>query len=354
TQVAENPPPPQPAAPAATPPSPPAVPAPAVTASPTPAPTQPAPVEAPAPPVQAQPAPVPPAPEPVATPAAQTVPPEEVATPAPAPAAPVIMAQPAAQPVAQAPQAAPAGNPAPEAYTEPPPPRIPAVQPLGSTKAHFKAAWDAVGNGLYGEAIAHFSAAIRREPGYADAYFGRGWAYEKAGQYREAIADYSRTIDLRPDHVNAYFGRGVLNLYSGNYREAGNDFHVASVRSTGELKTYSLLWRYISKARGDSGAGRELEQDILGIDTEGWPGVLAAYFVGWASERDVMRRTRQEDAQKQLDRECVAHFFIGQQRLIVGDIEGAIESFRRAVATGAYQYRQYEAARVELRRLNES
>ena len=61
--------------------------------------------------------------------------------------------------------------------------------------------------------------------------------------------------------------------------------------------------------------------------------------------------TRDSDPRKQRENECVAYFFLGQERLVKGDGEKAAKYFQKTLDTGITDYRQYAAAEEELRRL---
>lgn len=225
------------------------------------------------------------------------------------------------------------------------------VARLRSPTDHFNAAWEAVDQGFYGKAIAQFNAAIEWEPAMADAYFGRAWAKEKAGMTKDALNDYSKTIDLRPDHFQAFFSRGVLRHQLADYSNSARDFDVSFKRATGEMRVYSALWRYVARRRAGGDATAELEADLPAIDVQTWPGVMAAFFLGLATEADVMSHIRVRKAEEKPGLRCIALFFVGVFRLMDGDTDLAKEAFAGAIDTNAKDFRQYEAARNELWRL---
>ena len=60
------------------------------------------------------------------------------------------------------------------------------------------------------EAVEHFNAALRLEPGYPQARFARGMAFGLAGELNAAGADFQDAIRLKPDYYQAYFQLGKV------------------------------------------------------------------------------------------------------------------------------------------------
>ena len=74
-------------------------------------------------------------------------------------------------------------------------------------------------------------------------------------------------------------------------------------------------------------------------------------YLGQVPAAQVIAETRDSDPIKQRENECVAYFFLGQERLVKGYREKAAEYFQMTLDTGITGYRQYAAAEEELRRL---
>jgi lipoprotein NlpI len=79
--------------------------------------------------------------------------------------------------------------------------------------------------------------------------------------------------------------------------------------------------------------------------------MLVRLFRGEATPTQVIVAAKDRDAQRQRENECVAFFFLGQHRLINDDGKGAVDYFRRTLATGVTNFRQYAVAKRELDRL---
>jgi len=84
--------------------------------------------------------------------------------------------------------------------------------------------------GVYGEAINMFTAAIETDRYYVDAYLHRGMAYRihEISATHEAIDDFSTAIALDPKNAEAYYQRGLVNEYAINNEAAKSDMITAA------------------------------------------------------------------------------------------------------------------------------
>ncbi len=69
-------------------------------------------------------------------------------------------------------------------------------------------------NGVYDQAIEHYTKAIEMDGGFADAYFNRGVSHYELGLYGQAIADLTRAIELNPTDDNYYGRRSLAYLFN--------------------------------------------------------------------------------------------------------------------------------------------
>lgn len=316
--------------------------------------------------VEATPAPAPePAPEPEPLPE-----PEPVPEPAPEPvSAPEPQPMPAAQEVtvleakpAPAPQVEAKGEPIPEPISvvrpEPKPERKPVaaaktktrtLPTLKSAGAYVDRAWSSMDKGLYAQAINDLDLALSREPAFADAWFARGWALEKSGDAAAAVLDYGRAIDAKPDHAFALFSRGFLNLYGGKPRAAVVDFvRTQGVAEDESLRLYSHLWLYLSRARANQNAPVRLKDDAARENLSHWPGPLLQHFLGTRDEPAVRAAIETGPKEGLKERRATGYFFLGISAQLAGDKSRARAYFEKTLATGAVDFRQYDAAKREL------
>ena len=220
-------------------------------------------------------------------------------------------------------------------------------------EAYLGRGWAHMAKGNPDQAIRNYGEAIGLDPSLAEAQFARGWAYEQLGQRDRAIEDYGEAIRIAPDHGNARFSRGILKFYSDQPEPAAGDFSAILKNSSGSLHTYALLWLYLSRARAGGEPDRELQAHAEGLDLEPWPGIIVKLYLGQVPAGQVIAETRDTDPIKQRENECVAYFFLGQERLVKGDREQAADYFQKTLETGITSFRQYAAAEEELRRLGQ-
>ena len=218
-------------------------------------------------------------------------------------------------------------------------------------EAYVGRAWSHLSRSNHTKAIRNYSQAIRLKPAYADAYFGRGWAHEKSGDADQAIRDYSEAIRLGKNNSQAYFSRGILQFYRNSTGMAADDFSAVLQQGSKQLRPYALIWMYLSQARSGIDGRESLRTYGANMNLTTWPGVLVSYYLGDVTSDRVLSAAHSPNPKTQRENECVANFFLGQDRLVRGDKAGAADYFRKTIATGVTTYRQYTAAKEELRRL---
>ena len=167
----------------------------------------------------------------------------------------------------------------------------------------------------------------------------------------QAINDYTKVIKLAPGRTDTLFSRGFLAFYEGRLDLAAGDFATVFKSAKGSLRDYALIWKYLSDVRNGADLLEALKS-FDGLDNQKtWPGVLISMFSGTARPEDVLAAAKDANPKKQREQECIAFFFLGQQQLIQGNRDAAEDYFRKTVATGVTHYRQYAAAKTELKRL---
>lgn len=223
---------------------------------------------------------------------------------------------------------------------------------LKSTGAYVDRAWTSMDKGLYAQAIQDLDRAIAQEPAFADAWFARGWALEKSGDEAAAIVDYGRAIDAKPGHAFALFSRGFLNLYGGSARDAVVDFvRTLGVAEDNSLRLYSHLWLYLSRTRAGQNAQARLKDDAASENLSQWPGPLIKHLLGTMSEAKVQREIEQGPKSSLKERRATGYFFLGVTAQMAGHKDNARAYFEKTLATGAVDFRQYDAAKRELNNL---
>jgi len=220
--------------------------------------------------------------------------------------------------------------------------------------AYFARGWLHEANHAYTLAIGDFSKAIRLNTGFADAYFARAWVYEQSGNTAAAITDYSNVVRLEPEHMNATLSRGILRFYDDQKSLATTDFRRVYERADAELSDYGLLWMYVTRILSSADPSSVTSELSSVKPRTEWPGILFRSFIGTASVAEVLASMHTVDPLVSRQRECVGYFFLGQHRLALGDKKGAREYFIKTLESGITSYRQYWAAKTELKQLTRS
>ena len=78
-----------------------------------------------------------------------------------------------------------------------------------------------------GNAIQHFTEAIKLKSDYEPAYTNRGIAYADKGNVAAALGDFNKAIELNPAGADAYTNRGVAYADKGDVAAALGDFNKA-------------------------------------------------------------------------------------------------------------------------------
>ncbi len=98
--------------------------------------------------------------------------------------------------------------------------------------------------GMYQEAIADATEAIKRFPSWGYPYYVRGWAYELSGDDEKAMADYNAGIDVDKTYPYLYLMRGEQYLKRGDMDKANADFEEVvrqdTVAEAGSARQYAL------------------------------------------------------------------------------------------------------------------
>lgn len=221
------------------------------------------------------------------------------------------------------------------------------------SKRKVELAWAAIDRGHYNQALRELDDAIQIQPDQSEAWFARGWTNEKAGNELSAIGDYARAIKAKPDHAFALFSRGYLNLYTGNPIDAITDFvRTQGVTDDPAFRLYTHLWLYLSRARANKDKQSVFSDDLNRENLSAWPGPLIQHLQGNISEGEVLAAIELGNSAQIKEHRCTGYFFLGVHALLAGDKDKARRLFERTLATGAVEFRQYDAAKRELEVMN--
>ena len=177
---------------------------------------------------------------------------------------------------------------------------------------------------------------------------GRGVPRDPAAAARwwERAADHGDT--------SACYWLGVLH-YDGV--DVGRDLARARDSFARDVeprtRAYAGLYLYLCALElGDEAAGAAALRAVRGAerDASSWTSEVAAALLGETSEEELLAAAPVAgDAQSTARRRCLATFYLGAQRLLVGDRARGLELLRACAATGASEYPQLGSAQALLR-----
>ncbi|XP_060098731.1 tetratricopeptide repeat protein 13 [Heteronotia binoei] len=122
--------------------------------------------------------------------------------------------------------------------------RVPFATSDDSINEELAIAYVLIGNGLYDEAIRHFSTMLQEQPELISAIYGRGIAYRKKGLHdiknaEHALFELSRVISLAPDYPEVLEQRAEILSPLGQISEA-----LADLTKAIQLKPSARLYRH--------------------------------------------------------------------------------------------------------------
>uniref|UniRef100_A0A8C0TXI0 Tetratricopeptide repeat domain 13 n=1 Tax=Cyanistes caeruleus TaxID=156563 RepID=A0A8C0TXI0_CYACU len=117
--------------------------------------------------------------------------------------------------------------------------RFPFATDNDNTNEELAIAYVLIGNGLYDEAIRHFSTMLQEEPELVSAIYGRGIAYGKKGLH-EAIESFKEALKQKADFIDAYKSLGQAYRELGNFDAATESFQKALLLNQNHVQTLQL------------------------------------------------------------------------------------------------------------------
>ena len=194
----------------------------------------------------------------------------------------------------------------------------------------------------YHKAIEDYARCIKLRPGFVSAYLNRAVAYARVEQYDAAFADFKQALSRDPGNASAYNTRGALNFLLGRYQDAVTDFkHYLKLRPD---DSYRLLWLYMSEKNLNPDKPGDLANYVEGVNLDIWPGAMVRLFLGEVPVDNVIKALTDNLGKWNNGSRCEAYFYLGQYYLLQGDRNKALQYFRKAVATKATGYMEYEFA----------
>lgn len=171
-------------------------------------------------------------------------------------------------------------------------------------------------------------------------------AHYTSARYAEAIALSTKLIASQPTHWLPRYTRGMSLLDTGQHGEAVKDLEVLCPARRDW--PHCELWLYAARERAGQDGKPLLDKGFRDFDQVAWPAPVFRHFLGKLSAAQVLAAAKDKDAQKQLEQQCEAYYYVGQQLLIEGKTERAKAMFQKSVATQITNFIEYAGAKAEL------
>ena len=158
-------------------------------------------------------------------------------------------------------------------------------------------------------ALPDLDALVAANPDDSGAYLKRGKAYQLVGNHQKAIEDFDIAQAKAPNDKGIVFNTGLSQMELGQLDRAAESFAHPPEAWPG----YAWLWLAIT----DLKQGKPIPSESqTGLKGGFWPAPLVDYFNGKDTEAAVL------DMAKVTGQLCDANFYIGEFRLLHGDVEG--------------------------------
>jgi predicted aspartyl protease/tetratricopeptide (TPR) repeat protein len=200
----------------------------------------------------------------------------------------------------------------------------------------------------YEGALADSAAAIANGMRTAQMYVIRAMLRRAQGDHAQAINEYDEALILDPRHQGALGGRGRHLFYAGRFEAAESDFAVLlATRPNG----YDSIWLSLSRTRRGLDGNAVLEEGLARLKDGEWPAPILKYLLGRLTREDLMIAMANSDEKKRKSQECEGRFFMAARLIADGQSSAARPLLEKARDECPRNYIEYEAALVELAKL---
>lgn len=196
-------------------------------------------------------------------------------------------------------------------------------------------------------AIADFTKTLELDPAHAFAWSKRGLERYFLGRIDGAREDLSKGLELYPDDVLSWYVRGCIACDQGRWADAQADLKKALEKDKRGRRTYAVrVWQARARAGERAAATEDLLKETGNADPKDATDPfhrLAFYLCGRIPEGEYSK-----GAEESREAACYVWFWIGQNRLLDGSRDGAIEAFTKSAETKLAYTAEYRSAVAEL------
>jgi tetratricopeptide (TPR) repeat protein len=173
----------------------------------------------------------------------------------------------------------------------------------------------------FNKAIEDFTKAIIIEPKVSDYYYNRGCAYGKVFEFHKAVADATKAIELDPKYADAFYNRGLSKIGIGLLDEAFIDLMKAG--EMGIKEAYDVINKY----KNDKNDFKMF--DLLNLnDAKKYYDYALSCSNSKNFAEAIIYFSKVIDLE---DRNIYAYYNRGLAKEEVGDIESAVNDYKKCI-----------------------
>lgn len=192
--------------------------------------------------------------------------------------------------------------------------------------------------GQFGEAKKDFDEAVRLKPN--DALFLAAAAVNAFSLQEDGKATdlANRALQADPQVMVARDKLLYMAYLKGDYQLAKQHVLKAIKERDGIRRDYAALWLYLT-AQGNRESPAAAVKPYLAQTQGDWPRPVLDFLMGNASWGQALEKAK--DGQKDPSRLCELYYYAGEQALLEGRTQEAIDYFNKSVGTGVVEFNEY-------------
>jgi tetratricopeptide (TPR) repeat protein len=181
---------------------------------------------------------------------------------------------------------------------------------------------------------------------YTEVYFDYARNYRRRADYAQAESALGRALRLSPESAKLHYFAGVLYYEQKNFTKAIQAFETALSKPDASYHPFAQIRIHLAE-RHSSGSSERLAEYAKEWRSNNWPAPVVNMLLEKITPDQCLEQTRHYRSETKKDRECSAHFYMGEYYLLKGENHHAIVSFRKAAATPT-EWDERDAARRRL------
>ena len=215
-------------------------------------------------------------------------------------------------------------------------------------------------DGDFDGALETLNKALKRNRHYSGAYLVRANLKVLKGLYKSALVDYGKSIRMDNRNAGGFLSRGLFYFAQGEIEKARKDIAAGLQWATEEESVdYANLWLFlIDRQSGKEASATEklrLYFEDRPVEKEGdWYETLANFLIQKIPERELFDSAVDSDSIIKIEQMCEAYFYAAQLNLLNRKYSEAVELLKDCLESQIIRFYEYQAATVQLRRLENS